>query len=192
MRERRSPRIVFLPAALMTVPRILDLSALGDGLPAITPHFGSCLAEAAAVCFEDQRHQSGVVLTLDGDAFGRYSVLYPAVTEQMRRCWNDHEVTTEHGAYAVAIAAIADLTEFTVIERSRKGTGFDYWLGKDSDELFQAKSRLEVSGIRSGDDAELHRRTLQKQRQIRPTGGMSSAYVFVVEFGTPRGRVKVL
>jgi hypothetical protein len=45
---------------------------------------------------------------------------------------------------------IRQLTQFTVIERSRKGTGFDYWLGSEDEagELpFQNKVRLEVSGI---------------------------------------------
>jgi len=43
-----------------------------------------------------------------------------------------------------------------VIERSRKGTGFDYWLGS-ADEVgelpFQNKVRLEVSGIGKADDS---------------------------------------
>ncbi|MFN6464941.1 MAG: hypothetical protein RMZ41_024410 [Nostoc sp. DedVER02] len=51
---------------------------------------------------------------------------------------------------------IRQLTEFTVIERSRKGTGFDYWLGSEEEtgELpFQNKVRLQVPGIRKADTA---------------------------------------
>ena len=47
--------------------------------------------------------------------------------------------------------------QYTVIHRSRKGTGFDYWLGdeKNEDELpLQSKARLEVSGIRRADAKE--------------------------------------
>lgn len=74
----------------------------------------------------------------------------------MQRCWNDQEYTTEQAAYGIALLLLSKLTEFTVVERSRKGTGFDYWLGKptDSSDLpFQKSMRLEVSGIRQGSQA---------------------------------------
>jgi hypothetical protein len=48
-----------------------------------------------------------------------------------------------------AILLMRALTGYTVIERSRKGTGFDWWLGTE-DNLFQGKVRLEVSGILRG------------------------------------------
>jgi hypothetical protein len=130
-----------------------------------------------------------VHLRVDGELFGSYSVVFEPVTQQMIRCWNDDEVATECGAYAIAILLIVERTEYTVIERSRKGTGFDYWLGTDGDTLFQAKARLEVSGIRSGDERDIDRRSLRKQRQVRPTSNPLPAYVVIVEFGTPRGRV---
>src|ERR1035438_522994 len=41
-----------------------------------------------------------------------------------------------------------------VVLRSRKGTGFDYWLGKGGDAAFAAKARLEVSGILDGGEYE--------------------------------------
>jgi hypothetical protein len=52
-----------------------------------------------------------------------------------------------------------------VVERSRRGTGFDYWLGKkgDNNQLpFQNAVRLEVSGIRKGDDGKIKARAKQK------------------------------
>jgi hypothetical protein len=87
---------------------------------------------------------------------------------------------------------VIDRTEYTVIERSRKGTGFDYWLGTEADTLFQNKARLEVSGIRSGDAHDIRRRTKQKRRQIRPAAEALQAFVIVVEFGTPRAQVTLL
>ena len=71
------------------------------------------------------------------------------------------EFTTEQAAYGTAFLIIRELTDLTVIERSRKGTGFDYWLGTfDTDEgqLFQNKVRLEVSGIRKGDSSRVKAR----------------------------------
>ncbi len=124
----------------------LDLCELQKGLPAITPAFGAALAEACAVCLTDQNHQPGVELQVTGELTGTFELYWPTVTAQMQRCWNDQEYTTEQAAYGIALLLLSRLTDFTVVERSRKGTGFDYWLGKstDSSELpFQKSMRLE-------------------------------------------------
>ena len=142
--------------------RKIVLESLAEGLPAITPPFGASLAEAGAICFNDQGHSNGVELKVNGEFTEIFKVYWPTVTEQMRRCWNDAEVTTEHGAYGVAFLLIRSLTKFTIIERSRKGPGFDYWLGYEDELPFQNKARLEVSGIRNGDDNSVKARVRQK------------------------------
>ncbi|HXG11135.1 MAG TPA: hypothetical protein VNK04_15350 [Gemmataceae bacterium] len=111
------------------------------------------------------------------------------VTEAMRRYWADPEETTEQGAYGVAILLVRALTGLTVVERARKGMGFDWWLGSD-DRLFQGKARLEVSGIRAGSLRRINSRVKAKIRQTEQsdTSGLP-AYIVVVEFGTPRARV---
>lgn len=83
---------------------------------------------------------------------------------------------------------IRQLTEFTVIERSRKDTGFDYWLGSEDtagDLPFQNKVRLEVSGIRKADDSRIRARVKQKIEQTNPSNGKFPAYIIVVEFSRP-------
>ncbi len=102
------------------------LANLGEGLPAITPSFGAALAEACAICLEEQGHSQGVEITVSGDFEANFKIYWQTVTDQMLRCWNDREYTTEQAAYGIAFMLIAKLTDFTVIERSRKGTGFDY------------------------------------------------------------------
>jgi hypothetical protein len=104
----------------------LVLDDLSDGLPAITPEFGAALAQAAAVCLQSQNHSSGAVLRVSGGWRRKFAVQWKPVTEQMKRCWNEATEATEFGACALAILLVIELTEFTVIERSRKGTGFDY------------------------------------------------------------------
>lgn len=81
------------------------------------------------------------------------------------------------------------LTDLTIIERSRKGTGFDYWLGnQDSTAIlpFQHMARLEVSGIRKGNQSQINARVKQKTEQ---TGASDAeglpAYIIVVEFSRP-------
>ncbi|MEB3337992.1 MAG: hypothetical protein VKJ46_11045, partial [Leptolyngbyaceae bacterium] len=81
------------------------------------------------------------------------------------------------------------LTNLTVIERSRKGTGFDYWLGiQDSASIlpFQRMARLEVSGIRKGHQGQINARVKQKTEQTRPSDAQGlPAYIIVVEFSRP-------
>ena len=107
----------------------------------------------------------------------------------MLRCWNDHEVTTEHGAYGIAILLIRAHADQTVVKRARKGPGFDYWLGQSDDPLFQNKARLEVSGIRKGNPRAVTRRMNQKLKQIRENDKELPAYVVIVEFSQPLSRM---
>ena len=167
---------------------VLDLSGLQQGLPAITPAFGAALAEAGAICLSEQGHQPGVVLEIDGGFSGAFVLLWPQVTDQMRRCWNDQDYTTEQGAYGVALLLIQRLTSFTVVERSRRGTGFDYWLGNvsDSAELpFEKSARLEVSGIRRGERRQVRSRVTLKGAQVQAVDDLSLAYIAVIEFSQP-------
>jgi hypothetical protein len=81
------------------------------------------------------------------------------------------------------------LTGLTILERSRKGTGFDWWLGND-DNLFQKKARLEVSGILHGSTRRINSRVQARLRQTGQSDDLAlTAYVVVVEFGTPRVKV---
>jgi len=170
----------------------LDLNTLKNGTPGITPEFGSCLAQAASVCLEDQGHSTGVVMKIDGDFKTSFSVSWEPTTEQTRRCWGDKEVTTENGAYGCAIILILRLTKHTVIQRSCKGTGFDFWLGDpDSTEpLFQGKSRLEVSGIRKGDQNTIRSRIRGKINQVGRFNSTLPAIIIVVEFSEPSSRIE--
>ena len=45
--------------------RKLNLSSLRDGMPGLTPALGGSLAEAAAVCLEEQGHGVVVALTVE-------------------------------------------------------------------------------------------------------------------------------
>ena len=175
-------------------PSALELPRLADGMPGISPTFGAALAEAASVCFAEEDHTTGVGLHVDGDFNHSFTVSWtlPLDPGQVRRTWADQEVTTEHGAYGVAALLVTELTEYTVTDRSRKGTGFDYWLGpKGSTQgLFQDKARLEVSGIRRGDERAIRARVAKKAKQTQQSAETKlRAVVAVVEFGTPRSRM---
>ena len=173
---------------------MLALSDLGDGnIPAITRNIGNMLAEAASVCLESQGHTPGVFLLIRGSKSNGYKVTWVPITAQAHdTAWNDEGYATEHGAVGIAILLARLETGYQVVEPSRKGTGFDYWLGDASDApAFQNKARLEVSGIRHGDDRAVRARVRQKQRQTDQSSYMAiSAYVIVVEFGRPLAEVR--
>ena len=171
---------------------MLDLKVLSHGLPAVTPHFGQYLAEAGAVCFESQGHVCGASFFVQGHYSRSFSVLWPTVTQQMRQCLNDPEEATEFGATGVAILLVKKLADFSVVERSRKGTGFDYWLGDSNSVPFQNKARLEISGIRSGDPQRIKARVKQKLAQVDQSKKLClPAYIVVVAFGKPMAEVEI-
>lgn len=167
--------------------KAMSLAALAAGMPGLTPASGQTLAEAAAVCLENRKHQTGVRLPRAGMMREDLHVEWQTVDEQNRRCYADMQEATERGACGVAILVVKEATGLVVVERSKKGTGFDYWLGdKDHDGLpFEGASRLEVSGILTGTQTQIDARIKQKKEQMKPTDHVAPGFVAVVEFGTP-------
>lgn len=169
----------------------LTLEILGGGSPGITSVFGNALAEAASVCLDQQGHTSPTPMPVRGALSTEAMITWQTPNDQARRCWADPEVTTEHGAYGIAGLLVPRISRFNVIERSRKGTGFDFWLGDSTDEgpLFQGKARLEVSGIREGSNSKMSSRLREKIKQVERSDGSLPAIVVVVEFGSPQSVV---
>ncbi len=171
---------------------MLDLNQLGDGLPAITPSFGKALAEAAGVCLESQGQAQMTRLTIRGHVSVERPLVWPQVTEQTRRTWNDTEEATEYGATGIAVLIARQELGYFAVERSPKGTGIDYWLGEESDSIsLERKARLEISGIRNGSSNMVRNRVREKLRQATPSDGPLPAFVIVVEFGTPLAEVQM-
>ncbi len=153
--------------------------------------FGATCAAAAAVCLDEQNHPNPVTLQIDGQYPYEIEIQWNAVDETTRRFNADPEVATEDGAYGIASLIMPHLTNLTVIERSIKGCGFDFWLGSidNLDTLFQRKARLEVSGIRNGSQSIIQSRVNMKLKQISPSDTVAPGYICIVEFGTPHSRI---
>ena len=175
-----------------SVPMPLDLTRLRQGFPGLSPEGGASLASAAAVCLEEQGHATGVVLDVRGDREASFVLSWPQSNDQLRREWSYPEEATEHGACGIAVLLIVDLAGYHIVRRSRKGTGFDYWLGLKDDPLFQNTARLEVSGIRRGRPHQIEARVRQKARQVRkPVLAKLPAFIVVVEFSSPQASLVV-
>ena len=172
----------------------LDLHRLGDGSThQLTRNAGQFMAEAASICLEVNEHRQGCQFDVTGFRPEAYLLFWPPADGTTRRTHKSGQNAMEHGACGVAILLASQLTEYQVVEQSRKRGGleggFDYWLGKkvgDTEE-FEFKARLEVSGILSGSESKVEARVKQKLTQTDQSDRMKlPAFVVVVEFGTPR------
>jgi hypothetical protein len=127
-----------------------------------------------------------VLLGVRGSFEAKFALRWPATSDQIQREWGDPQEATENGAVGVAILLVASLTDYHIVHRSYKSTGIDYWLGLKNDLLFQHAARLEVSGIRVGDDRLVESRVNAKLKQTeRSKQSGLPAFVVVIEFGRP-------
>jgi hypothetical protein len=165
----------------------LYLSNLKVGLPGISEVTGAYHAEACLVCFDLCHHPVGVDIEVKGIQNCHFRIIWSdVVTDQIRRSWNDFDDATENGACGIAFLLILALTKYTVIERARKGGGFDYYLGYKDTLIFQSAARLEVSGIlRAASENDIEQRIRRKLEQTRRSDGSLPAYIVVVEFAKP-------
>ena len=172
--------------------RNLRLEDLINDRPGLTAARGAGFAQAAAVCLELNDHRPGVELQVDGDWSETFEIAWTPATAEVRATWADFQEATEHGSYGLAILIAEHLTGLTVVERSAKSTGFDYWLGNitSSDLLFQNRTKLEVSGILQG-EGTIAARVRQKLAQVSRYEGspLVPAFVVVVDYRPPKARM---
>ena len=171
---------------------MLDLGELGRGnMPALTTAMGAALAEAGGVCLESQGHSPGATLTVRGYVEDSYTITWEPVGEQARNlAYNEQERATEMGAEGIAVLIAKSAIGYEVIRRSRRGDGFDYWLGVWGETEFVAQAGLEVSGIRNGSDRRVRARVREKRLQVNQGGRQRwVTYVIVVEFSRPLAEV---
>lgn len=167
----------------------IQLSDIRLGTPGISPIEGANLYENCIVAMHNSGHLSPVILQMEGIRTEPFSLIWEdSFNDQLRRTYNDEQSVTERAAIAVSVMLAIRTTSYTVIERSRKGTGFDYMLGDDQNPLFVPEARLEVSGImRETNDNTIASRFQQKCLQTeRSDDSCLPAFVSVVEFSIPK------
>lgn len=169
----------------------IDISIIKEGLPGVSPVSAAHLYEAFMVCMNYHGHPNNIALEVAGQEESPILKWENLCDDTILRTYADMQYTTEHGAVCLAVMLTTTYTTYTVIERSRKGTGFDYWLGDKNSELFQKKARLEVSGILTGDDVALTNRYNAKVIQTEQSDDTNlPAYISIVEFSKPKAIYK--
>ena len=164
---------------------VIRLDASNCAFEALTPHYGAMCCEAASFCFEQHRHSVPTRAALNGCDTPHAHFHWTSPPAQAAATYRDRDVAAEQGAYAVAIAVLNQFHGYKVIERSVKGTGFDFWIGTTADSLpFQNKVRLEVSGIFEG-QSRVNARLKSKLKQMAPSDQSGSGFAVVAEFGSP-------
>lgn len=168
---------------------ILDLVSIKDGLPGI--HKDSCAHyySACMATLHRSGHKDGVVMQLDGDRKENISLRWDDYyDESIDRTWKEINYCTDHAAVCVSCILAINETEYTIIERSCKGDGFDYWLGKEDDVLFDHAARLEISGIlKESKTNNMQRRLIEKRKQTEQSDSTClPAYISIIEFGEPK------
>lgn len=147
---------------------VLPLNPGNSGLlDSLAGYMGAC----AAVCLDKQQHRSGVPMAVQGDYNAAFRLMWEPLTEKHHRSCADIQEATEYGAYGVAILVVRETTGKTVLERSAKGFGFDFWIGEeqDADLPFQGLARLEVSAILGGGEQHVMSRMRVKKTQVSPS-----------------------
>jgi len=166
----------------------INLEELSKGLPGLSSRIGSYLSEAGGYCLQKNSHNPGSTLSIQG-LFDKSCRIYWKynVSDQIKNSYADEQEAVEFGACGIAISTIVKLTRYTVIKRSCKGTGFDYWLGeKESDLPFEGNARLEVSGIMRGTEEEIKKRIKIKIDQTKQSDHLSiPAIIAITEFSHP-------
>jgi hypothetical protein len=147
------------------------------------------------VCFDNQKHKSGVKLRVQ--CHNGLGVLFRvfwdgSITDELRRAYADLVSATENAACAMALLIVRETTDFTAVEQACRGTTIDYYLShKDrTDELiFNYTARLEASGILCEDEPNtVDKRIREKLKRLKP--GLP-ALIVVVEFSSPMSKVVI-
>lgn len=176
----------------------LNVDEMDLRCPGISDGINTSFKEAIKVCLEINKHRQGQIFTIEGHISNKLNILWRPATQQLFDSWSDHQETTEVAACGIAVHIILSNTNYTVRNRSWKGTGFDYWLGAKNapESLFQNVAKLEVSGI--AEEKKANKITSRVKRKINQIDKFKDkypallAFIVIVEFSAPKSLVHLI
>ncbi|GIW23484.1 MAG: hypothetical protein KatS3mg068_2491 [Candidatus Sericytochromatia bacterium] len=167
------------------------LNDINIGLPGVTSSIANCMIEACIVSLDEYGHNNNCILKVKTENdIKEYIVNWDKeLTEQIRRSWNDKEEAIEYGASCIGILLTLKLTDYTIILRSAKKTGIDYWLGYEKD-ILDFKARLEISGIgKESSNNSIDKRLKIKEEQVKKSDNSNlPVFIAILEFSKPEAR----
>jgi hypothetical protein len=168
----------------------LNLELLRQGIKdCITPNLSGFMADCAVACLHRQNHNNHVLLCIKTD-LGEQAldlVWTTKVNKQLLMSTNDNDVAADYGAMAIALLLTQMLTKYRYFERSHKGTGVDFWLSENPNDI-EFSARLEISGIHQerGKNTVVARLN-QKRKQVRLSADSElPVYICITEFHKPQ------
>lgn len=165
----------------------INLDILNDSFMGLTPEIGSYMRQACIVCLDSQSHKSGAEFSVnDQKTLIQWA---QEVDDKIMRNWRDLQEATEYGASAISVLLAERETNYTCLERSSKGSGFDYYLGDEDDfGIFQHKAKLEISGILSETKTNtVKQRVKEKKDQVDKYAKENmQAHICVTAFSAPK------
>ena len=161
---------------------LLPLENMAERHQGLTSSVAQNNLEAARICL-DRHHLSPKEFTLEDDKVeSRAKVEWEPTDKRTKDAW-DKDDATEAGACAFSIAAIKLLRNLFAVRRMSKGTGADYYVALDNQDLEDLENcfRLEVSGT-SSDKVEVKKRLNVKIDQTKKGNSNLPALVSIVGF----------
>ncbi|MCU0480101.1 MAG: hypothetical protein MUE54_02685 [Anaerolineae bacterium] len=158
----------------------------------ITKTLAQNFVDACLICLDNQNHYQPITLNLveNKQPQNVEFIWNQPLTDQIRRTWRDLYEATEYGATGLAILLVIQRTSYTILERSVRGMGFDYWLldkesAQSSELITQGNARLEISGIlRANTESVIQSRIKEKLNQVALDTTFPTL-IIVVEFSRP-------
>lgn len=160
----------------------------------ISQGYGDALEEALAVAiYMEDRNCPSLFRMSSWRGNIEVTVDLPPPSPAASSAWGRVQAT-EWGAAALSLGVLRLKLDLELVNRSRTGTGFDYWLGPKElarDNLALIKERLwplEVSGLISPREGDIEMRLRSKTRQLQRVG-LRQGLVSVVSFGARQIKV---
>jgi hypothetical protein len=169
----------------------INIADINKSNPCITRAWRQVLYESCVICLYRKGHNcNGTNFDISGDqailAKLKWKDIY---NDQLNRTYSEQNKATELGAECLAMLIVQKLTPLAVVKRTQGKNGFDYFLGKKDDTLFQDSARFEISGIFEGTDAMIDYRFSKKidQTKLSEKSGLPG-YAVVIEFNNPKAK----
>ena len=171
----------------------LDLESLFFELLVMTDWYAGECYSALLVCLEHNNHKSGTetdLRDLDETLVRLELVWTKPIEDNDRRNWGGPSNAAERAGEGMAWLIIHGFTDYTVIKRSLKKTGVDFWLGYKEDVeklVFQDKARMEAKGRTELQyDSQIQRVVNEALEQTEQSDSTNlPAYIVVTEFSRP-------